>query len=384
MRNYNFIRNLEAEDLLENFLVSAVVSLLSIRFYLSLTHYPTLGHGSFHIAHMLWGGLFMLVGIIILLSFLNRPMMRVAAIVGGIGFGAFIDELGKFITSDNNYFFKPTIALIYVVFVLIYLSIKALPRFRKISETEYLINAIEMTKEAIINDLDHEEKQLALSYLSKSHQHSPITKALTSLLIELDTIPPPPLNITTLLRKWIRETYNWLLASQWFLITIVIAIVFQAMGSLLTTFYFVAELNKYFFMALASIFLALSFYTTKHYSPLVRVLLYLALLALLVSIFAFSAMDPELPTLPFYEWGRLIASGLSALFAIKGLYEIRFSRLQAYKSFKQSILISIFLTQFFVFYQIQFFALFGFLINILMHVTMQYMIQKEAHRRVSS
>jgi len=34
----------------------------------------------------------------------------------------FIDELGKFITSDNNYFFQPTISLIYIVFIIIFLN----------------------------------------------------------------------------------------------------------------------------------------------------------------------------------------------------------------------------------------------------------------------
>ena len=49
----------------------------------------------------------MVLAIGILLIFLGRGARRPAALIGGVGFGFFIDELGKFITEDNDYFFKP-------------------------------------------------------------------------------------------------------------------------------------------------------------------------------------------------------------------------------------------------------------------------------------
>src|ERR1700683_248121 len=109
-----FIRNIDATSYRENFIVSAIVSVFVIRIYLRLTHYPKIGSGEFHIAHLLFGGFFMMLALLILLSFLNEKAATVSSVLGGIGFGSFIDELGKFITSDNNYFFQPTIALIYI------------------------------------------------------------------------------------------------------------------------------------------------------------------------------------------------------------------------------------------------------------------------------
>src|SRR5919201_1741204 len=108
-------------DLLDTFLVSAVAAVIVIRIFLEATGYPQLGGGGLHIAHVLWGGLGMLVAIVLLLLFLTSTTRLVAALIGGAGFGAFVDELGKFVTSDNDYFFKPTPALLYVVFVVLVL-----------------------------------------------------------------------------------------------------------------------------------------------------------------------------------------------------------------------------------------------------------------------
>ena len=182
-----YIRDLDADNFRENFFVSAIVSIFAIRIFLKLAGYPQLGGGDFHIAHMLFGGFFMVSAIIILLSFLGETSKNIASILGGIGFGTFIDELGKFITSDNDYFFQPTVAFIYIIFVLLFLISRFIPRYRQVSQKEYLINAIEMIKESLVNDFDPEEEKRAISYLKKCNQKDPVVMLLIQVVARMQT-----------------------------------------------------------------------------------------------------------------------------------------------------------------------------------------------------
>ncbi|HEY0186139.1 MAG TPA: hypothetical protein VGC67_01490 [Cellulomonas sp.] len=103
------------------FLAVSVLTVLVTRWLLALTGFPQLGGGGLHIAHVLWGGLLMAVAVIGMLSWAGPVLRPLAAVVGGVGFGLFIDEIGKFVTTDNDYFYEPTASLIYVVVVLLVL-----------------------------------------------------------------------------------------------------------------------------------------------------------------------------------------------------------------------------------------------------------------------
>src|SRR5438128_1825697 len=148
-----FIRNRRLNSLLEVFLVASVSSVLVIRSLLALSGYPQLGGRELHIAHLLWGGLLMLIALVMLLAFLGSRIQFLAALLGGIGFGTFLDELGKFITRDTNYFFQPTIALIYCIFVLLLLSIRGLERRPYSSPQERLANGLELLQEALLQGM---------------------------------------------------------------------------------------------------------------------------------------------------------------------------------------------------------------------------------------
>ena len=59
-----FVRVLKLSRLLETFFIASVTFILVIRAFLASTGYPQLrGHG-LHIAHLLWGGLLMLIALI--------------------------------------------------------------------------------------------------------------------------------------------------------------------------------------------------------------------------------------------------------------------------------------------------------------------------------
>ncbi|MBC8367514.1 hypothetical protein H8E52_08895 [bacterium] len=161
--------------------------MLLIRFFLHLAGYPTVGGSRLHIAHLLWGGLLMLAALVVLLAYLGRNSRRLAALLGGIGFGTFIDEIGKFVTHDNDYFYRPGVAIIYVVFILLYLLTRSMLR-RGASREEYLVNAIQEVSQAAVGDLDLEERDRAMTYLDKAGRNDPVVSALSDLLSRSEVV----------------------------------------------------------------------------------------------------------------------------------------------------------------------------------------------------
>ncbi len=111
----------EAPQLILNFMLAAVTSILTVRLFLHLTNNFQLSFGSMHIAHVLWGGLLMFLALILIFLFHPPLILKHCAVIGGLGWGIFIDEIGKYITRDNDYWYQPAIIYIYISFVLLYL-----------------------------------------------------------------------------------------------------------------------------------------------------------------------------------------------------------------------------------------------------------------------
>lgn len=331
-----FVRNIEDANLEEIFLVSAVSSILLIRLFLKFTGYPQLGGGELHIAHMLWGGLLMLAGLVFSLSYLGSNSRRWVAISGGLGFGIFIDELGKFITADNNYFFRPTFALVYLIFIALYLTFRLINR-RRLNPEEYIVNSLELIQEAMINGWSKQEKKQAMLYLSKSHKVS-ISKNLRKIYQEIEITLPQKLNTIGQLKKKLENTYFWLIERNWFLRAVVIFFVLQALIGLLVE-----------------------------------------IIAVTGTVYGFLPSNSPIreSTLGFNGVLALFSNVISGLLIIAGVIFIRRSRVVTYHFFKRALLVSIFVTQVFTFYEDQLRAIGGLIINILMLAAINYMIDEE-------
>ncbi len=154
------VRRSEADKDILFMLLSFAASVVITRVFLQLTGFPKIGGESgLHIAHLLWGGLLLFIATLLALIFANQWVYPATAILSGIGVGLFIDELGKFITATNDYFYAPAAPLIYGFFLLTVLLYFQVRRRRSVDTRSELYYALSELTEAIDQDLDTEEKQ---------------------------------------------------------------------------------------------------------------------------------------------------------------------------------------------------------------------------------
>lgn len=288
------VRDTDAGDMLELLLVIAVATILINRVFLALTGYPQIAFGSFHIAHMLWGGLLMLIALVMLFHYWNPSVRRLAAFISGIGFGLFIDELGKFITSDNDYFFKPTIAMIYIIFVAMYLIFRKLTESDSFSERE--VKANEAIRRELGNGYDRESRWL------KSYD---------------------------CVRNRSKAVMMRILATPRFIPAVMI-----------------------FFVCISLVqFAAILGWINPGWMPMRNV----------------SGLS-------------LAGAFSSSVLVLTGLLVMRSSRIKAVRWFKRAILVNIFVTQVFLFYQSQLMAMWGLIIDLLIYVCIDYYLRNHPEK----
>ncbi len=180
----HLIRREDAEQYLLILMLSFAFSVSGTRFFLHLTNYPQIGGGELHIAHVLWGGLILFVSVLSLLVFSNRWVYNLAAAGAGIGVGLFIDEVGKFITSSNDYFYRPAAPVIYIFFLLVVMVYIRTKKPAKQDARAHLYQAFEDLHEVLDNDLSDNERlelEMRLAKVIKTSDRPDITRLAINL-----------------------------------------------------------------------------------------------------------------------------------------------------------------------------------------------------------
>lgn len=340
----NLPTNADMGQLHETFLVSAVTMILIIRTQLWLTNYPQLGGRGLHVAHLLWGGLFMVIAIGILLTLLGRGARVPAAVLGGIGFGFFIDEVGKFITEDNDYFFKPAAGVIYIVFVALFLVSRYIQRTRALSQSDLLRNAIERLGGAAYHGYNARDRARTLEFLDAVDPANPMVAPLRELTDRVVALPAPPRSRPALLGERIQRRYIALTERLWF-------------------------------------------------SRLITALFTLWAIATVINlvVFVVALADPDVTSATLDQNGTFLgtaivaSSGVAAAFVIVGLLRIRRRRRgDGYEWLARGLLVSLLVTQVFLFVQSQFGAVFGLGIDILLLITVRAMARHERYRQAAT
>lgn len=323
------LRNSDASLLLESFIVAAVISVLVIRWTLTLTGFPQLGGGGLHIAHMLWGGGLMLVAILLMLAFLDRSILHLAAIVAGLGFGTFIDEVGKFITTDNDYFFRPAVAVIYVVFVVVFLVAQALVGHRQLTHREALANALDLLEPRLGRPLEDDDRRAIAAMLDQADSDSELATSVRTYLDGLRRRPNEESWWETGPHR-VARTYARLAGHPAFERALTAVVVVYAAAAVV-----------------GAVLLALASPRGTGGEPSVVVL------------------------------GLLGSTLIGAILVIRGIVDLPVSRVAAYRWFLRGILVWLLITQVFTFYLSQPIGLAGLLFDVTVYAMLRYAIAHE-------
>lgn len=161
------------------------VSVLATRTLLEATGYPQIASGDFHIAHVLWGGLLLFAASLILLIWRGRRIHWLGSLLTGIGFGLFIDEVGKFITKSNDYFYPLAAPLIYAFFLLtvfIYIRVRGYQTGDAQANVHQVMEILERAIDPSLPAQEETQIRLRLDRIAKESIH-PNAANLASLAL---------------------------------------------------------------------------------------------------------------------------------------------------------------------------------------------------------
>jgi hypothetical protein len=326
-------RALAFGQLQDTFLIATVATILIIRLQLKLTNYPKLGGGALHIGHILWGGLLMLLAIGLLLTILDRRWRFPAAVLGGVGFGFFIDEVGKFVTSNNDYFFKPSAAIIYISLVCIYLITRWIRQRSSLSSSEYVANALAVFSDAAGRDFTDREKRQTLSLLDRAGDNQ-IATSLRGVVEATPTVPTGAPSRLDRIVAAVGRGYAKVRDARWF--STIVIVIFVA----------IAAINAVQLVLVALWLLGIDIPIDWHFSVA--------------------------------QAGEAISGLVAVILIYMGIaHLVTHRRLEAYRYFEYALLVGLFIEQMFAYIDRSFIATWDFLGTLLLLVCVRTVIHHE-------
>ena len=197
-------------------LLSFAASVTFVRTYLTLTGYPQIGNATLHISHVLWGGLILYIAAILPLIYLNPKVYSIVAILSGVGVGLFVDEVGKFITQQYDYFFAAAAPIIYIFFLVVVILVLMVRRSETMDGRDKLVQALEILREQLYRPLESSEKERFEREMNELVENDPdrlhqnIASNLLAIMRSDLRIPPETspawwLRIVERVERWLTE-----------------------------------------------------------------------------------------------------------------------------------------------------------------------------------
>ena len=206
--------------------------------------------------------------------------------------------------------------------------------------------------------------------LKKCHSNDLIVKALKSMIHKLDSVSPSKPNIYTRSKTFVKKIYFKLASKKWFTTAIIVIFVLQAVVTSVQTAVKIRTIVVIAALGFLSIFWM--------YNGIVRKKYYRLYIGLgIFGLFIYSFTQLKLPILELIEWLEIIFRTAPIVLVAIGISRIRGSKISAYRHFRRAVLITIFFTKIFTFYISQLLALIGLTLDILILVTLNYILAQE-------
>jgi len=262
------------------------------------------------------------------IGFIDRQTEQASAVIGGLGFGTFIDEIGKFVTSDNDYFYRPAVALIYATFVVAFLVTRTFVGQRRLGEREALANAMRLLGAESDGAIEPDDRARIVRLLDRATQDSERTRLARQYLAALRSERERP-SFVERIRQRLADAYEALMAMPWVNRGMTIGVVAYAV---------------------------------------------LAVIGVGLVVVVANPTNATASVATITQLGSTIAG--AALIG-RGVLSLPTSRIDAYRWFTRGILVWILITQVFVFYSSELAGLGGLVVDLAAYGSLRYAIQRE-------